>query len=81
MKILIKIILIFFISINVGCGKKASLMNTMNLKFLKMNKVYNYNKYLAYEKGKLQIEKISLDKVMKKFHSPLFLLLCQSNKR
>jgi|TARA_Y100000994_G_C15631215_1_gene417203 hypothetical protein len=25
MKILIKIILIFFISINVGCGKKASL--------------------------------------------------------
>ena len=72
MKILIKIILIFFISINVGCGKKLPLMNTKNLKILKMNKVYNYNKYLAYEKGKLQIEKISLDKVMKKFHSPLF---------
>ena len=34
--------------------------------------VSNYNKYLAYEKGKLQIEKISLDKVMEKFDSPLF---------
>ena len=50
-------------------------MNTKNLKILKMNKVYNYNKYLAYEKGKLQIEKISLDKVMKNF---IVLFFCYS---
>ena len=36
-------------------GKKLPLMNTKNLKILKMNEVSNYNKYLAYEKGKLQI--------------------------
>ncbi len=52
--------------------KKLPSMNTKNLKILKMNEVSNYNKYLAYEKGKLQIEKISLDKVMEKFDSPLF---------
>ena len=55
--------------------KKLPLMNTKNLKILKMNKVYNYNKYLAYEKGKLQIEKISLDKVMKNFIVLFFVTL------
>ena len=37
-----------------------------------MKEIKSYNKYLNYRKGQLEIEKIRLDNIVKKYGSPLF---------